>query len=59
MRDRIITQQEILRLKRRRDELLNRACNRHERPRILEEVRSINRTITGLDARLQSSAPEG
>ena len=53
MPDRAITQREIERLKRRRDALLSRACNRHERPEIIEEVRRINRRIAGLDAGLQ------
>ncbi len=40
----------IVRLKKRRDELLNRACNRQERPKIMEEVRAINRKLRLLEA---------
>ena len=42
--------EKIARLKKRRDELLSRACNRHERPAVMEEVRRLNRRIAGLDA---------
>ena len=39
----------IAKLKRRRDELLNRACTRHERRTILKKVRAINRRIWALE----------
>ena len=39
----------IAALKQRRDELLNRACTRPERPAILAEVRRINRRIWELE----------
>ena len=45
-------QNEILRLKRRRDELLHRACIREEQPKIMEEVRAINRRLHELQGRL-------
>lgn len=47
-----ITQREIYRLKKRRDELLNTACNRFERPAILEEVKRINEELRVLHIRL-------
>lgn len=47
-----ITQQEIIRLKRRRDQLLNTACNRHERGEIFQEVKSINRRLRVLHERM-------
>ena len=43
--DPAITQQEIIRLKKRRDKLLNTACNRYERGTIFQEVKSINRRL--------------
>lgn len=43
--DPTITQQEIIRLKKRRDKLLNTACNRFERGTIFQEVKSINRRL--------------
>ncbi len=42
-------QEQITTLKKRRDELLNRACNRQERPEIMKEVRAINRKIQTLE----------
>lgn len=39
----------ILKLKRRRDQLLNRACTRRERKEMLAEVRAINRKIWELE----------
>lgn len=39
-------------LKKRRDELLNRAVNRHEWPEVLEEVREVNRRAEVLEERL-------
>lgn len=47
-----ITQQEIAHLKKRRDELLNTACNRFERPSILAEVRRINEKLRVLHLKL-------
>lgn len=47
-----ITQQEITRLKKRRDLLLNRACNRHERATLFQEVKSINRRLQVLHGRM-------
>ena len=47
-----ITQREIARLKKRRDELLNTACNRFERPHLLEEVRRINEKLRVLHLKL-------
>lgn len=38
-------QEQITILKKRRDELLSRACIRQERPEIMKEVRAINRKI--------------
>ena len=46
-------QAQIAVLKKRRDELLNRACNRQERPEIMQEVRLINREIQALEDKLQ------
>ncbi len=43
--DPAITQREIIRLKKRRDKLLNTACNRYERGTIFQEVKSINRRL--------------
>ena len=39
-------------LKRRRDELLNRACTLQERPAVHEEVRALNRRIWTLEGRI-------
>lgn len=47
-----ITQQEIIRLKKRRDLLLNTACNRHERGELFQEVKSINRRLRVLHERM-------
>ncbi len=38
-------QAQITKLKKRRDALLNQACNRQECPEIMKEVRAINRKI--------------
>ncbi len=46
-------QEQITTLKKRRDELLNRACNRQERPEIMKEVRAINQKIQALEEKLQ------
>ena len=46
-------QAQIATLKKRRDELLNRACNRQERPEIMREVRAINQEIQALEDKLQ------
>lgn len=50
--DSAITQQEIIRLKKRRDKLLNTACNRFERGTIFQEVKSINRRLQVLHERM-------
>lgn len=50
--DPAITQQEIVRLKKRRDKLLNTACNRFERGALFEEVKSINRRLQVLHERM-------
>ena len=42
-------QEQITKLKKRRDELLNQACNRQERPEIMKEVRAINSKIQTLE----------
>ena len=52
---RAITQQEIHQLKTRRDQLLNTACNRFERPDILDEVKRINEQLRVLHIRLGQS----
>ena len=46
-------QEQIIRLKKRRDELLNQACNRQELPEIMKEVRAINREIQTLEEKLK------
>ena len=46
-------QVQITILKKRRDELLNRACNRQERPEIMKEVRAINQKIQTLEEKGQ------
>jgi hypothetical protein len=38
----------IAQFKKRRDKLLSRACNRQERPAIMDEVRAINEKIRAL-----------
>lgn len=50
--DLAFTQHEIIRLKKRRDLLLNTACNRHERGAIFQEVKSINRRLQVLHERM-------
>lgn len=50
--DPAITQQEIIRLKKRRDKLLNTACNRLERGTLFQEVKSINRRLQVLHERM-------
>ena len=45
----------LARLKKRRDELLNRACNRQERPKIMDEVRALNREIHALEKKVRAS----
>lgn len=54
-----ITQREISRLKKRRDQLLNTACNRFERKKFFEEVQAINRRLMVLHQELgqQSTIP--
>ncbi|MEX0820852.1 MAG: hypothetical protein WD021_01800 [Rhodothermales bacterium] len=47
-----ITQREIGRLKKRRDELLNTACNRFERADIMAQVKRINERLKVLHVRL-------
>lgn len=47
-----ITQREIALLKKRRDVLLNTACTRFERPKILAEVRRINEKLRVLHVQL-------
>lgn len=47
-----ITQQEIARLKKRRDQLLNTACTRFEWVDLLEEVKQINKRLRVLHRRL-------
>ncbi len=46
-------QEQITTMKKRRDELLNRACNRQERPEIMKEVRAINQKLQALEEKLQ------
>ncbi len=46
-------QAQITTLKKRRDELLNRACIRQERPEIMKEVRAINQKIQALEEKLR------
>ncbi len=46
-------QEQITILKKRRDELLNRACNRQERPEIMKEVRAISQKIQTLEEKLR------
>ncbi len=46
-------QAQITTLKKRRDELLNRACIRQERPEIMKEVRAINQKIQTLEEKGQ------
>ena len=48
MHHRLPAREEIRRLKKRRDILLNTACNRQEQEKMLQEVRAINRTIQDL-----------
>jgi ABC-type phosphate transport system auxiliary subunit len=48
----VITQLEISRLKKRRDQLLNTACTRFERKKILGEVKEINRRLRVLHQEL-------
>lgn len=47
-----ITQREIDRLKKRRDELLNTACNRFERAELFAEVKRINEALRTLHVQL-------
>ena len=46
-------QEQITTLKKQRDELLNRACIRQERPEIMKEVRAINQKLQALDEKLR------
>ena len=46
-------QEQITILKKRRDELLNRACNRQERPEIMKEVRAISQKIQTLEEKVR------
>ncbi len=46
-------QEQITKLKKRRDELLNQACNWQERPEIMKEVRAINQKLQALEEKLQ------
>lgn len=52
MEDLVITQQEITRLKKRRDELLTTACTRFEWGAIFDEVKAINRRLQILHRRI-------
>lgn len=54
-----VTQREIARLKKRRDELLNTACNRFERAAIMEEVKRINELLRVLHVKLGRQSAEG
>jgi hypothetical protein len=47
---------QIAKLKRRRDQLLSRACTRAERAKLLAEVRAINRKIWHLEGLRSSDA---
>lgn len=53
-----ITQREIARLKKRRDELLNTACNRFERVEIMREVKRINQQLRTLHVKLSRQSME-
>ncbi len=53
-----ITQREIARLKKRRDELLNTACNRFERVEIMREVKRINQQLRTLHVKLGRQSME-
>ena len=55
----VITQREISRLKKRRDQLLNTACNRFERAKIFEEVQEINRRLKVLHQELGGQSTPG
>ena len=46
-------QEQITILKKRRDELLNRACNWQERPEIMKEVHAINQKLQTLEEKLR------
>lgn len=50
---RVSVREQVRALKQRRDRLLNRACTRRERETLMEEVRTINRTIKALEDRLR------
>ena len=50
--DMVITQQEVMRLKKRRDELLTTACTRFEWVDMLGEVKAINRRLLILHRRI-------
>ena len=49
---RLPAREEIRRLKKRRDVLMNTACNRQEQEKMLQEVRKINRTIQELQKKI-------
>ncbi len=53
-----ITQQEISRLKKRRDELISTACTRFERDRLFEEVKEINRRLQVLHRKIGEQGSE-
>lgn len=53
-----ITQREIARLKKRRDELLNTACTRSEREDIMREVQRINERLRMLHVKLSRQSME-
>lgn len=59
MESEAITQREIARLKKRRDELLNTACNRFERAQILVEVKRINEGLRVLHQKLGQQPKDG
>lgn len=59
MEEIVITQQEITRLKKRRDQLVSTACTRFERDRLFDEVREINRRLQVLHRRIGEQAWDG
>jgi hypothetical protein len=48
-------QEQITKLKKRRDDLLNRACSRQELPEIMKEVRALSREIQTLEEKKQAT----
>lgn len=47
-------QEPITKLKKRRDDLLSRACSRQELPNIMKEVQALNREIQALEEKKQA-----